>query len=267
MGPRLAVIGAVAVVACALVTVPSLVAVAQDIGGQEDGPQGPAPAEMGPLVPRAESGQELFVESCASCHASDGSGTEYGPDITDAGEAAVDFQLRTGRMPLADPSDQSVRKEPAFDDQEIKDLVAFVGTLGNGPEIPVVDAEAGDLQDGQRLFVDNCAACHGATANGGAAGVGALAPSLFEASSLEIAEAIVTGPGEMPVFVFDTEERNSIVRFIRYLQEEDAPGGADIGGIGPVPEGFVGWTVGMLTLGLLCWLVGSRAKRSGDPGA
>lgn len=236
MGARIAVVVAVAGAACALVSASALAAT-------------------------AEEGRELFVESCASCHASDGSGTEYGPDITDAGEAAADFQLRTGRMPLADPSDQAIRKEPAFDEQEIEALVSYVGSLGVGPEIPTVVVEAGELTEGQQLFVDNCAACHGATANGGAAGVGALAPSLFEASPLEIAEAIVTGPGEMPVFGFDESERNSIVRFIGYLQEEDAPGGADIGGIGPVPEGFIGWTVGMLTLGLVCWLVGSRVKR------
>ena len=218
------------------------------------------------LAQESPEGRELFVESCASCHASDGSGTEYGPDITEAGEAAADFQLRTGRMPLANSTDQTVRKEPAFDEHEIEALVAYVGSLGDGPEIPNVVVEAGDLREGQQLFVDNCAACHGATANGGAAGVGALAPSLYQASPLEIAEAIVTGPGEMPVFDLDDTERNSIVRFLKYLQEEEAPGGADIGGIGPVPEGFIGWAVGMLSLGLVCWLVGSRVRSAGGPG-
>ena len=218
------------------------------------------------LAAAVQEGRDLFVESCASCHASDGSGTEYGPDIRDAGEAAADFQLRTGRMPLANSTDQTVRKEPAFDEEEIEALVVYVGSLGDGPEIPNVVIEAGDLREGQQLFVDNCAACHGATANGGAAGVGALAPSLYQASPLDIAEAIVTGPGEMPVFDLDDTERNSIVRFIKYLQEEEAPGGADIGGIGPVPEGFIGWAVGMFSLGLVCWLVGSRVRRAGGPG-
>lgn len=218
------------------------------------------------LAAVAQGGRDLFVESCASCHASDGSGTSFGPDIRDAGEAAADFQLRTGRMPLANSTDQTVRKEPAFDAAEIEALVAYVGTLGDGPEIPIVAVEGGELREGQELFVNNCAACHGATANGGAAGVGALAPSLFQASPLEIAEAIVTGPGEMPVFDLDEAERNAIVRFVTYLQDEDAPGGADIGGIGPVPEGFIGWAVGMLSLGLVCWLVGSRVKATEPEG-
>jgi ubiquinol-cytochrome c reductase cytochrome c subunit len=209
----------------------------------------------------AQEGSELFIESCASCHANDGSGTEFGPPIDDAGEAAADFQLRTGRMPLADPNDQTRRKAPAFDDEQIEALVDYVGSLGGGPSIPTVDADAGDLVLGQELFVNNCAACHGATANGGAAGVGALAPSLYAASSLEIAEAVITGPGEMPVFDFDQDELNAITRYLAYLQTEEAPGGADIGGIGPVPEGFIGWAVGMLALGLVCYLIGSRVTK------
>lgn len=236
MTPRVAIAAAVVVAAFALVPASALAAV-------------------------VDEGRELFIESCASCHGPEGSGTAFGPPIQDAGEAAADFQLRTGRMPLMDPDDQTMRKEPAFNEAEIEALVEYVGSLGVGPEIPTVDVSEGDLSEGQRLFVNNCAACHGATANGGAAGVGALAPSLYEASPLDIAEAIVTGPGEMPVFDMDDEERNSIIRFLHYLQSEEAPGGADIGGIGPVPEGFIAWAVGMLSLGLVCWLIGNKVKR------
>ena len=214
-----------------------------------------------PVVAQEPDGRELFLESCASCHGADGTGTGYGRTLENAGEAAADFQLRTGRMPLADVGGQTQRKPPAFDEAEIAALVEYVGTLGSGPGIPSVDPAAGDLVAGQELFVDNCAACHGATGNGGAAGVGALAPSLYAASSLDIAEAVITGPGEMPVFDFDQHERDSIARYLGYLQTEEAPGGADIGGIGPVPEGFVGWSVGMLSLGLVCFLIGSRVGR------
>lgn len=206
-------------------------------------------------------GAELYEESCLSCHGPEGAGTDFGPPIADAGEAAADFQLRTGRMPLADNNEQTKRKPPAFSDAEIAALVEYVGSLGSGPEIPEVDPTAGDLSHGQELFVHNCAACHGATANGGAAGVGALAPSLYASEPLDIAEAVITGPGEMPVFDFSDHDRNSIVRYLTFVQNEEAPGGADIGGIGPVPEGFIGWAVGMLSLGLVSYLIGSRVKR------
>lgn len=213
-----------------------------------------------PALAQQTSGRDLYIESCLSCHGPEGAGTEFGPPIDDAGQAAADFQLRTGRMPLAVNNDQTKRKPPAFSSSEIEALVDYVGSLGEGPPIPEVDAGVGDLSQGQELFVNNCAACHGATANGGAAGVGALAPSLYASEPLDIAEAVITGPGEMPVFDFTEEERDSLIRYLVYLQNEDAPGGADIGGIGPVPEGFIGWSVGMLTLGLVCFLVGARVK-------
>lgn len=218
-----------------------------------------------PALAQQSDGRDLYVESCLSCHGPEGAGTEFGPPLQDAGEAAADFQLRTGRMPLADNEDQTKRKPPAFSSSEIEALVDQVGSLGDGPSIPEVDVGSGVLTEGQELFVNNCAACHGATANGGAAGVGALAPSLYASAPLDIAEAVITGPGEMPVFDFTEQERNSLIRYLVYLQREDAPGGADIGGIGPVPEGFIGWTVGMLTLGFVCFLIGSRVKsgRSG----
>ncbi len=207
------------------------------------------------------AGKALYVEACASCHGVGGAGTSDGPDLLDAGAAGADFYLRTGRMPLASSNDQSVRKEPAFSDEEIEQIVAYVATLGNGPAIPQVSPEAVSLQDGFALYIGNCAPCHGATANGGAAGRDAIAPGLHRATPLEVAEAIVVGPGQMPVFGFSEQERNAVVAYVEHLGEADDPGGADIGGIGPVPEGFIGWVVGMLALGLVCYLIGSRVKK------
>ncbi|MEA2434756.1 MAG: ubiquinol-cytochrome c reductase cytochrome c subunit [Actinomycetota bacterium] len=216
------------------------------------------------------SGQDLFEESCASCHGIDGRGTEYGPSLQNSGAAAADFELRTGRMPLHDPDAQTVRKPPAFSNDEIDLIVAYVASLAPGPSdsagepIPEVDLSGVVLSDGQEIYTENCAACHGATANGGAAGAGALAPSLHLALPLDVAEATIIGPGEMPKFSFDEAERNAVVAYVRYLQTEDAPGGADIGGIGPVPEGFVAWLVGIGSLTVACWLIGSKVLGKGE---
>lgn len=216
----------------------------------------------------APDGRELFLGSCASCHGSDGGGTDAGPSLEEAGAASADFQLRTGRMPLNDPDSPTVRKPPAFDDEEIDALVAYVASLGDGPEIPIVDPDAGDVSTGQLLFIDNCAACHGATANGGAVGPDALAPSLYEATDVQIAEATIAGPGEMPKFTFDDEELNDIVAFVAELRAEAPPGGADIGGVGPVPEGLIAWGVGVIALTAICFVIGSRrgVKETEDAG-
>jgi ubiquinol-cytochrome c reductase cytochrome c subunit len=163
-------------------------------------------------------------------------------------------------MPLADPGGQAMRKEPAFDPEQIDALVGFVAALGEGPGIPEVSLEGADLSRGQELYVANCAPCHGATANGGAAGPGAIAPSLYASVPLDIAEAMITGPGEMPVFGFTSDERDAIISFIDHLQEEPAPGGADIGGVGPVPEGFVAWLAGAGALAAVCFVLGTKRK-------
>ncbi|MGH2699774.1 MAG: cytochrome bc1 complex diheme cytochrome c subunit [Actinomycetota bacterium] len=204
-------------------------------------------------------GAEIFEASCSSCHGINGRGTDNGPSLESVGEASADFQLQTGRMPLA-AEGQTVRKDPAFSDEEISALVEYVGSFGDGPGIPELDPEGASLAAGQSLFIDNCAACHGATGAGGAVGNQALAPSLSVASEVEIAEAVIVGPGQMPRFDFSEAQLNELVNFVTYLREEPRPGGADIGGIGPVPEGFVAWIVGMGSLVLVCLFIGLKRK-------
>ncbi|HVL64863.1 MAG TPA: cytochrome c [Actinomycetota bacterium] len=212
--------------------------------------------------PSLEEGRELFEVHCASCHGPAGVGTRFGPPLVGVGEAAADFQLRTGRMPLAQPDAPTLRKPPAFDERQIELLVAYIGSLDGGPEIPELDLVGADLQLGARLFLDNCAACHGATANGGAAGGSAFAPSLDQSLPLDIAEAMITAPGEMPKFAFSDDERDAVVRYVMYLQEQPSPGGLDIGGIGPVSEGFVAWALAMVILVLIVALVATGPGRS-----
>jgi ubiquinol-cytochrome c reductase cytochrome c subunit len=210
--------------------------------------------------PASPDALEMFQARCASCHGDDATGTDLGPSLEDVGAASADFQLRTGRMPLNDPGAPTVRKPPAFDEDEIEALVAYVASLGDGPDIPMVAPELGHVSDGQVLFIDNCAPCHGATGNGGAVGPDALAPSLYAATDVQVAEATIVGPGEMPKFTFDQQELNDIVRFMDELRTERPAGGADIGGIGPVPEGLVAWGVGVLAVVAICFLIGTRRR-------
>ena len=203
------------------------------------------------------AGRRIYEAGCASCHGDNGEGG-LGPDIREAGAAAAHFQLTTGRMPLSDPDAQAVRKEPAYSERQIDQLIAYVASLGNGPAIPTVDLDGTSLSIGAELFIANCSPCHGATANGGATGRGSLAPSLHSSEPLIVAEAMITGPGQMPNFGFDTATRNEIIRYVRYLQARRNPGGADLGGIGPVPEGFAGLAIGMGALVLIALFIGKQ---------
>ena len=230
---------------------------------------GPDQGQVPPTSRSADSstaaGRALYEVSCATCHGPEGGGTSNGPTLIGVGAAAADFQLSTGRMPYAGARGaQAQRKPPAFDQEQIDALVAYVASLGSGPPIPQVNTSDGLIPRGQQVFIDNCAPCHGATANGGAVGGGALAPPLDQATPRQIGEALASGPGQMPVFHLPEQDVNAVASYVQYLQTAPQPGGLSIGGIGPVPEGFVAWVLGLGLLIVVIYLIGREWDRSGE---
>jgi ubiquinol-cytochrome c reductase cytochrome c subunit len=204
-------------------------------------------------------GGDLYQASCAACHGQAGEGTPNGPALTGSGAAAVDFMLRTGRMPLPAPNQPVRRGTPAFAEDDIVAIVAFVAGLGQGPAIPDVQVSAAsDTAAGRAAYIANCAACHGAGASGDAVGGGQVAPPLLDTAPTQVGEAIRIGPGAMPAF--DTRqisdaELGQIAAYLQFLKHEAAPGGATVGGVGPVAEGYVGWLVYLVGLiGVTRWI-------------
>jgi len=69
---------------------------------------------------------------------------------------------------------------------------------------------------------------------------------------------MVTGPQSMPVFSdtsLDPESKRNIISYLRTINTEPSPGGLNLGGLGPVTEGLVGWVVGLVALiGCAVWL-------------
>lgn len=213
-------------------------------------------------------GRQLFVTGCSGCHGLDGAGlvapdgSRRGPDLRQAGEAGAYFYLSTGRMPMANPSQQPVRKDPAYSPAQIDALVTYVASLGTGPAIPHVDPTQGNLADGGELYRGQCASCHSATGSGGALSYGRAAPSLHEATPTQVAAAVRIGPGQMPVFGTDAlseRDLDGLVRYVAYLQHPDNRGGLSLGGFGPVPEGFLVWVLGIGGLLVVCGWIGYRA--------
>ena len=195
-----------------------------------------------------EAGRELYLTGCSSCHGVEGRGTDRAPSLVGVGAASADFQLSTGRMPADETGGQTQRKPPAYDKEEIARLVAYVASLGPGPEIPHVDVSKGDLALGGVLYANNCASCHSSAGAGGALGHAVVAPNLRKATSTQVAEAVRIGPGAMPRFGpdnLDDHQIASIARYVRYLRNPDDRGGAGLGHLGPLPEGFVAWVVGL----------------------
>jgi len=228
-----------------------------------------ATAREGESDPAAvERGRQLYLTGCAYCHGADGGGTSQGPELRGVGAAAADFQLSTGRMPNASPDRQSVSKRSPYTRAQIDDLVAYVASLGRGPAIPDVSIPPGDLQEGGQLHLDNCAGCHSAAGNGGALSLGRDAPTLHDATPVQVAEAVRTGPGNMPVFgpeTFTRKQVNSIVLYVEYLKKPENPGGLSLGLVGPITEGLVAILIGLGALMLLSRWIEPRAVREEPP--
>jgi ubiquinol-cytochrome c reductase cytochrome c subunit len=228
---------------------------------------GAAPTQSA-TPPSPEIGAVLFDAQCSSCHGPHGEGIDgRGPSLETEGRAAADFVLRTGRMPLADPTAQAKRGPVRFNEEEIVALVDHVGTIGDGPDIPNVDTTNADLGNGGSIFRLNCAACHVASGAGAPIGGNRRAPSLALSTPTEIGEAIITGPGSMPVFsTFTSDETNDIAGYTENLQEQNTTGARSFGGAGPVAEGLAAWLLGLIPLiALTRWIGRSRFGR--DPGA
>ena len=213
-------------------------------------------------------GKELYEVGCSSCHGPNGEGVITadgqlrGPSIQQSGEAGAYYELSTGRMPLAASDDLPQRKPAVYNAEDIAALVAYVGSLGDGPALPTVDVTNADVASGGELFRANCAPCHSASGAGGALSYGRAAPSLGAATPEEVGAAVRSGPSQMPVFderVLSQHELDEVAAYVEYLRAPEDPGGLPIGRIGPVPEGFVAWFFGAsVLLAIVAW-IGTRA--------
>jgi ubiquinol-cytochrome c reductase cytochrome c subunit len=211
-------------------------------------------------APDDSRGAQLYGASCAGCHGQQGAGTQQGPSLLSAGAADTDFQLTTGRMPLAHPESEPARGKPAFDAADIRALDEYVASLGSGPAIPAVPA--GDARRGWTLFISDCASCHGSSGVGGALPGGWVAPSVLQSTRQQVAEAVRVGPGLMPPFsdkALTDQQVGDIATYIRSLPSHESHGGWSIGSVGPVTEGMVGWFVGAGVLVLMLVWLGRRA--------
>jgi ubiquinol-cytochrome c reductase cytochrome c subunit len=229
-----------------------------------------------------KEGRELFIVGCAFCHGQNGEGvltqdgSQYGPALTDVGAAAVDFQVGTGRMPMAQPGSQVPRKEVVYTDDEIAALAAYVATLGTGPSIPddelfdpdTLSAEEYDeyVSRGGQIFLANCTACHNFEGSGGAMPRGGYAPKIRGVDPKHIYEAMLTGPQSMDTFSdgnIPPDDKKAVIAYLDTLNEQPSYGGFTLGGLGPVSEGLIAWLVGMgAMVGFAVWIAAQTTRTS-----
>ena len=224
-----------------------------------------------PPASYASAGKLLFDQTCSSCHGSEANGVapngqaSIGPNLQGVGAATVDFWITTGRMPATDVAAiEAERKTPRLNDKQALEVAAYINSLDPSvPAVPVPNLRGADLADGASLFALNCAACHTITGAGDALAFGTNAPSLEnrQVTPQQVAEAIRIGPANMPRFsgnLSDGQVRDLVAYVTEKIQHPSNPGGAGLGGVGPVAEGFVALLLGVGGLALVCFWIGER---------
>jgi len=242
-----------------------------------------SPAQAGSAAASEEQiaqGRELFLVSCSFCHGQNGEGmrsqdgNQLGPSLVGVGAAAVDFQVGTGRMPMARPGAQVPRKPETFDEDEIAALAAYVASLGPGPAIPdqsdysvegMSDEERQQaITNGGQIFLTNCTACHNFEGSGGAMPRGGYAPKIRGVEPRYIYEALLTGPQNMPNFTngnLSPDEKRDVIAYLGSLEDMPDYGGFGLGGLGPVPEGLAAWVLGIGSLvGAAVWIAAHTTR-------
>jgi ubiquinol-cytochrome c reductase cytochrome c subunit len=220
----------------------------------------------------------VYLADCATCHGADGHGTDRGPTLAGVGRAAIDYELGTGRMPLApvgrsadvpgspvkllpnrdvaSADQEPQRHDPAYAPDVIAALVDYTAGLagGDGPDVPSVGT--GDLAVGGELFRLQCAACHAWAGDGGAL-LHREAPALHDSTETQIAEAVRVGPGQMPAFgtaALTDDQLNAVVAYVRYLRSPRDRGGDPLWHLGPVTEGALALVALGALLGFVRWI-------------
>ena len=190
----------------------------------------------------AEQGRKLFLQNCAKCHAADGSGnTAIGKAVRAKDLRAAEAQkmsdaeifnqiaVGNGNMPsLSNAIEQGKADQLRA---QANDLVAYIRTLASA--IPqTAAAQAGNAEQGRKLFLQSCAKCHGANGSGDTPigkAVGAKDLRAAEAqkmSDAEIFNQIAVGTGNMPSLSNAIEQGkadqlraqvNDLVAYIREL--------------------------------------------------
>jgi len=154
------------------------------------------------------AGASTFKVYCSQCHGSGAQGGPGYPNLNDddwiwGGDIAAIHQTIAHGIRYNEDDDTRVSEMPAFgeilDANQVKQVAAYVVSLSGTP------ADAAAAKEGEAVFAENCASCHGEDAKGMAeTGAPNLADSLWLYGSGEDAVAAqIRAPkhGVMPAWL------------------------------------------------------------------
>lgn len=133
-----------------------------------------------------ETGRTLFIDNCAACHGTRGTGGPGFPNLAArawlwGGEP--DTIAETIRIGINSTNEETrVSQMMAFgrdgvlDDRQVRAVAAYVRSLS---DLPMGASDKALVEDGRQVFADNCVACHGEDGHG-STDVGA--PNLTDAT-------------------------------------------------------------------------------------
>ena len=133
-----------------------------------------------------ETGRTLFIDNCAACHGTRGTGGPGFPDLTAkarlwGGEPeTVAETIRVGINSTTEETRISQMmafgRDGILDDKQVRAVAAYVRSLS---DLPMSAADAAEVEAGGQVFADNCVACHGEDGRGSTE---AGAPDLTDAA-------------------------------------------------------------------------------------
>lgn len=133
-----------------------------------------------------ETGRTLFIDNCAACHGTRGTGGPGFPNLTAKarlwggepetiaetiriGINSTNAETRVSQM-------MAFGRDGILDDGQVRAVAAYVRSLSG---LPMSVDDTARIAAGQQVFADNCVACHGEDARGS---MDAGAPDLTDAT-------------------------------------------------------------------------------------
>ena len=181
------------------------------------------------------TGKQLFDTSCVTCHGVNLQGvTDRGPSLVGVGEAAVYFQVSTGRMPAMRGEAQAPQKPAQFDEAQIDALGAYVQANGGGPTVPRDAERPGRTgiaarrrrRPRRRPVPAELRVLPQLHRQRRRAVLGQVRARSDRAEPAQIYTAMLTGPQNMPKFSdrqLSPDEKRDIVAYVRMATERPTP--------------------------------------------